>query len=161
VEHGSIEQAIYIEASPEVVYEVVSRPEHLEGWYVATAEYETVPGSSGRLAFGDKEHRLEVPLTVVEAVPCVRFSFLWMAPPAPELLPVGTALTPENALLVTFDLTPEGSGTRLKVTEAGMRELGWEAAVLEHYYNDHADGWSKLLAGLADYVAKVGATHPA
>jgi uncharacterized protein YndB with AHSA1/START domain len=157
MEFGSIEQSIYIEASPEVVYEVVSSPEHITAWYVDEAEYETAPGSSGRFAFGAPERRLEVPITVVEAVPGVRFSFRWMAPPAPELLSVGASLTAENSVLVAFDLKPQGDGTLVTVTEAGMRELGWEAAVLEQYYNDHAEGWIEILSKLDTYVAKLAA----
>jgi uncharacterized protein YndB with AHSA1/START domain len=157
MEFGSIERSIYIEASPEVVYEVVSSPEHITGWYVDEAEYETAPGSSGRFAFGAPDRRLEVPITVVEAVPGVRFSFRWMAPPAPELPSVGANLTPENSLLVTFNLKPQGDGTLVTVTEVGMRELGWEAAVLEQYYNDHAEGWMQILGKLDTYVAKLAA----
>lgn len=155
MEFGSIEQAIFIGAPPEVVYEVVSSPEHLASWYVDEAAYETSPGSSGHFAFGAPDHRFEVPITVVEAVPGVRFSFRWMAPSAPELPPIGARLTGENSLLVTFDLTPQGEGTLLTVTEAGMRELGWEAAVLEHYYQDHTDGWIELLGRLETYVGRL------
>lgn len=155
MEFGSIEQTVFIDATPEVVYEVVSSPEHLAGWYVDEAVYETAPGSSGHFAFGAPNRRVEVPITVVEAVPGVRFSFRWLAPPAPELPAVGATLTGENSLLVTFDLTPQGDGTMLKVTEAGMRELGWEAAVLEHYYNDHTDGWIELLGRLKTYVGQL------
>lgn len=158
MEHGSIEQSIFIDASPDVVYEVVSSPEHLAGWYVDEAVYETAPGSDGHLAFGGPAERMELPITVVEAVPGVRFSFRWTAPPGPELLPVGTPLTPENSLLVTFGLAPKDGGTLLTVSESGMRELGWEAAVLEHYYNDHTDGWIKLLARLESYVATLATT---
>lgn len=157
MEFGSIEQSIYIDATPEVVYEVVSSPEHITAWYVDEAEYESTPGSRGRFAFGAPERRIEVPITVVEAVPGVRFCFRWMAPPAPELLSVDASLTPENSLLVTFDLKPQGDGTVLTVTEAGMRELGWEAAVLEHYYNDHTEGWIEILRRLDTYVGRLAA----
>jgi uncharacterized protein YndB with AHSA1/START domain len=153
MEYGSIEQSIFIDASPEAVYEAVSRPEHLGAWYVDEAAYEMAPGGNGHLAFGGPSRRMEVPITVVEAVPGVRFSFRWTAPPGPGVLPLGTPLTPENSVLVTFNLAPRDGGTVLTVTEAGMRELGWEAAVLEHYYNDHTDGWAKLLARLDSYVA--------
>ena len=152
MEFGSIEQSIFIDASPEAVYEVVSSPEHMTKWYVDEAVYEAVPGAGGHLSFGNQERRLSVPITVVEAVPGTRFSFRWIAPPAPELLPVGATLTEENSLLVTFDLAAEGSGTRLTVTESGMRELGWEAAVLENYYNDHTHGWAGLLTRLESYA---------
>lgn len=152
MEFGAIEKSIYIDASPEVVYEVVSSPEHITKWYVDDAAYETSPGSSGHFAFGSAERRFTVPMTVVEAIPASRFSFRWIAPPAPELRPVGATLTADDSLLVTFELVPQGDGTLLTVTESGMRELGWEAAVLENYYNDHAEGWMTLLARLQSYT---------
>ncbi|TNC19402.1 polyketide cyclase [Amycolatopsis alkalitolerans] len=160
MEFGSIEQSVFVDASPAVVYEVVSSPEHIAGWYVDEAEYETVSGSRGHFAFGAPERRVEVPITVVEAVPGVKFSFRWMAPPAPEIPPVGATLTPENSLLVTFDLAPQGDGTLLTVTEAGMRELGWDAALLENYYNDHSEGWISLLGRLEKYVGQRTAGRP-
>ena len=155
MEHGSIEQSIYIDAAPEVVYEVVSRPEHITEWYVDEADYALTAGSSGTFGFGPPDGRVQVPITVVEAVPGVRFSFRWLAPPAPAVPPVGTALDEANSLLVTFALTPHGTGTRLSVTETGMRELGWEAAQLEHYYNDHTEGWTTILAKLDAYVREL------
>jgi uncharacterized protein YndB with AHSA1/START domain len=155
MEFGTIQQSIYVDASADVVYDVVSSPAHMANWYVDEAAYETVSGSSGHLAFGEPGRRLEVPITVVEAVPGVRFSFRWLAPPAPELLPVGATLTEDNSLLVTFSLTPQGAGTLLTVTEAGMRELGWGGAVLENYFNEHTHGWSELLRKLTTYVGQL------
>lgn len=155
MELGSIQQSITIDASPEVVYEVVSKPEHLAAWYVDAAAYDAVPGGKGHFVFGAPEHRIEVPITVVEATPGVRFSFRWMAPPGEDIPPVGSTLTPENSLLVTFDLTPKGDGTLLTVTEVGMREMGWEAALLERYYQDHTEGWTSLLGRLDSYVGRL------
>src|SRR4051795_1078192 len=101
MEFGTIDQSIHIEATPEVVYEVVSSPEHIIEWYVDEADYELAAGSSGRLAFRPPEGRTQLPITVVEAVPGVRFSFRWMAPPAPVVPRVGTVLDEGNSLLVT------------------------------------------------------------
>src|SRR4051794_21280214 len=157
MEFGSIQQSIYIEAAPDVVYEVVSSPEHITQWYVDEAAFEPVTGNNGRLGFGPPEGRMQVPLTVVEAVPGVRFSFRWLAPPAPAVPPVGTPLDEANSLLVTFDLTPQDDGTQLTVTESGARELGWDAALLEHYYNDHTEGWTAILTKLRTYVSVLAA----
>ena len=148
MEHGSIEQSIYIEASPDVVYEVVSRPEHITTWFVNEAEYEPVAGATGTFVFGAPATRSEVPMVVVAAEPGLRFSFRWLASPALERTRRPDALDAENSPLVTFQLTPEGSGTRLTVTESGMRELGWDAALLEHYHDDHSRGWGILLERL-------------
>ena len=68
-----------------------------------------------------------MPFTVVDARPPRTFSFRWTHP-ADEVAAEG------NSLLVTFDLTPSGGGTLLKMTETGFREMGWEVAVLEHQY---------------------------
>ena len=104
----------------------------------------------------EKQIRIEVPIAVVEAVPSTRFSFHWVAPPAPAV-PEGTALTKHNSVLITFDLTPDGTGTLLTVTEEGVRELGWKAAVGEDYYNGHGKVWTRLLADLPPYVAHLAA----
>ncbi|WP_354234128.1 SRPBCC family protein [Arthrobacter sp. UYEF3] len=54
MECGSIERVVHIEATPEVVYEVSSTPEHLREWWPDEAECEPVPGRpwSSRLAIG-------------------------------------------------------------------------------------------------------------
>ncbi|MPY78233.1 MAG: polyketide cyclase, partial [Actinophytocola sp.] len=130
MEHGSIEREIHVEATPDVVYEVISTPEHLREWWPDEAELEPVPGSSGVISFGDKT----VPLTVVEADPPRRFSFRWV-------YDEGEAATLANSLLVTFELVPSGGGTLLRFSETGFREKGWEAAVLEEQYREHVTGW--------------------
>jgi uncharacterized protein YndB with AHSA1/START domain len=121
MEYGRIENRIHIDASPEVVYEVVGSPEHIARWWFDEADFEPTPGRAGALAASTATSRTEVPTSVVEAVPGARFSFQWAAPP---------------------------------VTEAGMRELGWEAAVLEDH-NSHGTVWARLLADLPAYVANL------
>ena len=52
MEFGTIEREIYVEASPEVVFEVVSSPDHLQQWWPDEAHYDPVPGSTGEIVFG-------------------------------------------------------------------------------------------------------------
>ena len=121
MEFGTIEREIYVEASPEIVFEVVSSPDHLKEWWPDDARYEPTPGSAGEIVFGDRDAGgAVVPFTVVDARPPRTFSFRWTHP-ADEVAAEG------NSLLVTFDLTPSGGGTLLKMTETGFREMGWEA----------------------------------
>lgn len=61
-----------------------------------------------------------------------------------------------NSLLVTFELTPSGGGTLLRLTESGFREMGWEVAALEQQYQEHVAGWDFFLPRLAAYVAMLG-----
>lgn len=149
-EYGSITKQIHIDAPPEVVYEVVSSPEHIARWWTDEAEFEPVPGATGVLAWRGRARRrpFEVEITVVEAVQGRRFSFRW-------IYPEDAVADADNSMLVTFELAPDGAGTRLTLTEEGMREKGWEAAVLEEYYNSHEAGWSRHLAELAVYAAEL------
>ncbi|MHC3469887.1 SRPBCC family protein [Streptomyces sp. 7R007] len=154
MEYGSIEREIRVEATPEVVYEVVSRPEHLREWWPDEAELgEPVPGATGVISFGDRSspEAKVLSLTVVEADPPRRFAFRWVCDE-------GQVPESANSLLVTFDLVPSGTGTLLRFTETGFRERGWEAAVLEEYYRDHVSGWEYFLPRLAAYVARLVST---
>ncbi|MEG3633817.1 SRPBCC family protein [Micromonospora palythoicola] len=152
MEYGSIEREIHIDATPEVVYEVVTAPEHLRQWWPDDADLEPVPGATGTIAFGDTPNTQVVPLTVVAADPPRRFSFRWVY----DDLAVAT---PTNSLLVTFDLVPSGTGTLLRLTETGFRERGWQAAVLEEHYRDHVTGWDHFLPRLEGYVARLVSTR--
>lgn len=147
MEYGSIEREIHVEATPEVVYEVISTPEHMREWWPDEADLEPVPGATGVISFGDKDTNVQ-PLTVVEADPPRRFSFRWVYDD-------GQAPAPGNSLLVTFDLVPSGTGTKLRFSETGFRERGWEAAVLEEAYRDHVTGWDYFLPRLVTYVARL------
>jgi uncharacterized protein YndB with AHSA1/START domain len=153
MEYGSIEREIHVEATPEVVYQVISTPEHLREWWPDEAEFEPVPGATGVISFGDTStpEAHVVPLTVVEADPPRRFSFRWV-------YDEDAAATPANSLLVTFDLVPSGAGTLLRFTETGFREKGWEAAVLEEQYRDHTSGWDHYLPRLVTYVDRLVST---
>lgn len=151
MEYGSIEREIYIEASPEIVYEVVSSPDHLQQWWPDEAHYEPVPGSTGEIVFGvPGAGGKTVPFTVVDARPPRRFSFRWTQP-------AGEPAVAGNSLLVTFELTPSGGGTKLRMTESGFREMGWDLAVLEQQYQEHVTGWDAFLPRLAPYVATLEA----
>ncbi len=148
MEFATLERQLHIDASPDVVFEVVSRPEHIREWWSDDASLDPAPGALGELVWGDREQVAVI--KVVEVDPPQRFSFRWVAPDGEE-----PAL--ENSLLVTFDLEPSGSGTLLRMTETGFREKGWEAAVLEEAYREHGEGWDTFLPRLATFAASTAA----
>jgi len=146
-EFGTIEREVFIDASPEVVFEVISQPEHVREWWPDDAQYEATPGSTGHIVFanaGGADHVAQ--LEVLEVLPPHTFSFRWTQPE-------GEPAKEGNSLLVTFTLTPKDGGTMLTMVESGFREMGWEAAVLEAQYNDHLSGWSYFIPRVAPYVA--------
>jgi uncharacterized protein YndB with AHSA1/START domain len=154
MEYGSIEREIYVEASPEVVFEVISSPVHLREWWPDEADLEPVPGAVGELVWGDRAtaQAQVAPITVVDAEPPRLFSFRW-------IYPAGEVATPDNSLLVTFELVPSGVGTVVRLTEAGFREMGWEAAVLEDAYKEHSVGWDTHLPRLGEYLTRLVSTR--
>ncbi len=147
--HETIEREVFVQASPEIVFDVVSSPDQLKNWWPDDAQYDPTPGSAGRLVFGDPDAGGgETGFCVVDARPPRLFSFRWTQP-------VGEAATPGNSLLVTFELIPSDHGTLLKMTETGFHEAYSDAATLERQYNEHSTGWDHFLPRLAPYVASL------
>ncbi|MEO6512863.1 MAG: SRPBCC family protein [Nocardioides sp.] len=154
-ELGTLEREIYVDAPPETVFDVVSRPEHVKEWWPDDAAYDVTPGSNGQIRFGDPEAGGGVVgLTVMEVDPPRSFTFRWAQAP-------GETGVEGSSLLVTFALTPQGDGTLLRMTETGFREMGWETAVLEQQYREHGQGWDHFLPRIAPYIVRISAGEPA
>ena len=152
MEFASIEREIHIDAPPNVVFDVVSSPEHVREWWSVDTDFETTPGSTGELVWADGDDpRAHVEqLTVVVAEPPRLFSFRWTNP-------AGESAQEGNSNLVTFELVPSGEGTLLRFSETGFRERGWEAAVLEQRYLDHGIGWDRFVPRIQAYAEKLAA----
>ncbi len=147
---GSIEREIFIDATPEIVYEVVSDPKHVREWWPEEADYPVEVGASGGIRFRDSAGvEKVVALTVVEALPPRTFSFRWAYTPD-ETAPIG------RSLLVTFELVPSGTGTLVKFVETGFRQMGWSPARHEETYRDHVSGWDYFLPRLVAYAGGSG-----
>ncbi len=145
MEFGTIEREIHVDATPEVVFEVVSRPEHISQWWSDDAALDPTPGAVGELSWGDGaqvEH-----IKVINSDPPRLFAFRWCYPDG------DTAV--EDSLLITFELTPVAGGTRIRLVETGFREMGWEAAKLEEVYADHVQGWDQFVPALGAYIEQL------
>ena len=138
-----IERAILIDAPVEVVWSVVTEPEHISRWFSDSIELELRPGGAARLhweRYGTVDGRVE------RVEPPHFFSFRWAVQPGGEL-------GEDTSTLVEFSLSAEGDATRLTVAESGFRDLAGPDADKQERYDDHADGWGRELGELADYVA--------
>ena len=149
MEYGTIEREIHIEASPEIVFDVISRPEHIRDWWSAETDLGPVAGSTSELTWRDEASGQVdvVPITVIDVQPPRLFSFRWTQEH-------GERPTTSNSLLVTFELSPSGAGTVLRLTETGFRERGWDLAVLEEAYREHVTGWDFYLPRIAACAAR-------
>jgi len=149
MEYGTIERVVHIAASPDVVFDVISRPDHIRDWWSAETGIEAVSGSTSELIWRDEASgRVDtVPITVIDVQPHHLFSFRWTHGP-------GETPTPSNSLLVTFELAPTADGTVLRLTESGFRERGWEIAQLEEAYQDHVSGWDFYLPRIVEVAVR-------
>ena len=152
MEYASIERELHIDASPEVVFEVLSRPEHIRDWWNAETDLEAAAGATSQFTWTRDGACTSAPFTVVEVDPPRTFSFRW-------IYDDGEAAGPGNSLLVTFELEPAGEGTTVRFRETGYRERGWEAAVLEAHYNDHRQGWDFYLPRLVEAAHRMAAAR--
>jgi uncharacterized protein YndB with AHSA1/START domain len=148
----SVEREILIEASPEVVWGVITEPEQISRWFSDEANVDARTGAEGTLTWkpggrgGNKEADLIVPIRVVEAEPFRRFSFRWNHPQ-------GAGPDESNSALVEFSLTEEAGGTRLTVLENGIGAVAHDEQGKTRYLEQHEHGWEKHLGELLDYVA--------
>jgi uncharacterized protein YndB with AHSA1/START domain len=106
-----IERRCRLDAAPAEVWRALSDPDWLRSWFAEEAELELAPGGEARFVVEGREHSG------------------WVE----EVLPPGTAgsgrLTfwwqhgDEPASRVSFELEPDGDGTRLRIVEARPLEL--------------------------------------
>jgi uncharacterized protein YndB with AHSA1/START domain len=147
-----VEREILIEASPEVVWGVITEPDQISRWFSDEAEIEGRVGADGTLTWkpggrgGNQEFDAIVPIRVVEAEPFRRFSFRWNHPQGEA--PDGT-----NSALVEFSLIEEVNGTRLRVVESGIDAVTHDEESKARYLEGHRQGWEKHLGEMLDYVA--------
>jgi uncharacterized protein YndB with AHSA1/START domain len=139
-----IEREILIEAPVDVVWAIVTEPEHVGTWFSDAAEIELRPG--GKAALTWTEHGT-VRLKVEKVEPPHFLSFRWARP-------IGIEPSAGNSTLVAFSLHEEGEGTRLRVVESGFRELEWPEEEKATYAEENDRGWDHELGELQEYVAK-------
>ena len=101
MEFGTIEREIYVEASPEVVFEVVSSPEHLKEWWPDDARYEP----PRRVRRGRSSSGIRTPAGQWCRSPSSTRSRPGRSRSAGRTRPTRSR-GEGNSLLVTFDLTP-------------------------------------------------------
>ena len=145
---AAVTRDIVINASPETVYDVVSRPEHMSKWFSDDADFEPVAEATGVLIWRDKEtnQTTSIEVTVVTANRPNVFSFSWVSPERQRETPTAT-----DPVLVEFRITPEANGTRLVVSES-LDTLEWDGAAKAAYAADHTNGWAHFLSQLRDYA---------
>lgn len=136
---NSIQREITINAPVERVWDIVTQPEHMGVWF----------GDAGASRTGDTitmawaEHG-EAELRIVREDRPHVFAYRWDANDP------GIGDT-----LVEFTFTPEGDGTRLRVTESGWGELRTTEARQAELREGNTGGWKHELGDLERYAQTV------
>ena len=138
-----VEREILIDAPPDVVWSVITEPEHVGRWFSDSAAIDLRPG--GELVLTWDEHG---PVYWrVEAVDPPSFvSYHWLR--GEHDGPVA-----ESSTLVEFSLVPEGDGTRLRVVESGFTALAGSEEDNAKEAEEHRRGWELELDELREYVS--------
>ena len=125
-----IEREILIEAPIEVVWSVLTEPEHVAGWFSDSAEIDLRPG--GEATFDWREHG---PARAwVERVEPPRFvAFRWVHAVGEEQR--------KDKTTWSSSLAAEGDHTRMRVVESGFRELDWSKDKKARYAGENTQGW--------------------
>jgi uncharacterized protein YndB with AHSA1/START domain len=137
-----IEQEVLIDAPLEVVWKVVTEPEHVAGWFSDAAVIDLRPGGEATLTwdehgtFRGRVERVEAPNLV---------AFTWARP-------AGEEPREGNSTLVEFTLTDEGGRTRLRVVESGFSKLDGSDEEKTKYAEGNTEGWKQELGELAAYA---------
>ena len=140
---ASIEREIQIDAPIEVVWDVITQPEHIMNWFADEAVLDLRPGGTGTLTFTEQGH---VALFRVETVnPPHVFSYRWSQPDGEEP-------TEDNSMLVEFTLTETGGSTTLRLVESGFDKVSWSDEKNQQYYDDHTNGWDYFVSRLGTYA---------
>lgn len=142
-----IEREIDIDAPIDVVWTVITEPEHITGWFTDSAELDLRPGGEGRFGWDVKAtNRTTVHSLRIERVdPPHFFSFRWNHPD-------GENATDTNAPLVEFSLEARGDSTRLRLVESGLEKVARSEEERETYYTEHTSGWAQIAERLRDYA---------
>src|SRR5215831_14896381 len=128
----TVEKEVFINATPQRVFQALTEKEDLERWFVQKAEVDLRPGGAIRFEWAPDAVEMG---TILVCEPPHRLSYSW------------EVLEP-TATTITFELTAENGGTRLHLIHTGIG-VGedWDS-----YYTSVNSGWSVHLNNLTAWL---------
>jgi uncharacterized protein YndB with AHSA1/START domain len=144
-----IEREIDIDAPIDVVWNVITEPDHINRWFTDSAELDLRPDGEGRFGWDATATSRDniVNLRIERVEPPHFFSFRWNHPD-------GDDPTETNAPLVEFSLEARGNSTRLRLVESGLEKIARSEEDKKTYFTEHTSGWTHFAERLRDYAPK-------
>lgn len=128
----SLEKELFIKASPQRIFKALTTKEDLERWFLVKAEVDLRPGGEIRFEWGPDASEVG---KIIVLEPPHRLSYSW------------EALEP-SPTTITFELTAENDGTRLRLIHTGIGQgEDWD-----NYYTSVNGGWNAHLKNLATWL---------
>jgi uncharacterized protein YndB with AHSA1/START domain len=155
-----IEKTIVLRAPLERVWRAISDSKEFGAWFGVELDEPFAPGRAmiGRMtptrvdpevAKMQEPHRGAKFECTIEAIePMTRFAFRWH----PFAIDPNVDYSHEEATLVEFRLSPEGSGTRLVITESGFDRVPLERRAKAFTANE--GGWEHQSKLIEKYLAR-------
>lgn len=129
----------FIEAPPEKVWQAITNKEQMKEWYFDIADFELKEGAIFNFYESEKKeyhHRGKI----LEIIPNQKFKHTWTHPSHSK-----------GSSYLTWELIPEGTGTRVKLTHEGLENFadGGPAFAPENF----AMGWDAIVhSSLKNYL---------
>ena len=133
-ERLSVTREVVIDASPETVWEFLVDPEKIRRWKGVSVSFDARIGGDYRIEVLSRNIAAG---EVVELDPPRRLAYTWGWE--------GNDAVPPGSTTVVYELVPEGTGTRLRLTH---RDLPDEDSAASHTH-----GWDHYLGRLATVAA--------
>jgi uncharacterized protein YndB with AHSA1/START domain len=138
-----IEREVVVAASPQRLWEVLTRPEHIGRWFEGMEpQVDLRPG--GAMVLNSQEFG-KIHCIVDKVEPPRVFAYRWARHP-------DTPVTEGTATQVEFTLTPEGEGTRLRLVETGFSRTDAVKVDQARHAEANNQGWRQVLDSLRRYV---------
>jgi uncharacterized protein YndB with AHSA1/START domain len=138
----AIQRSVLIAASPEVVWEAITEPKHLEQWYAPGCAWD-IPTLQAGATVKFYNTPIDVQLATIEVVePLREFTLRW------QLDPMHPGLTLTN----TFLLSPENDSTRLTVSQAGYESL--PEGMRQEQLSMDEEAYTAIAESLKEYIER-------
>ena len=131
------------DAPVDLVWKAITEPEQMRQWYFDSLEsFKPEVGFETRVVIKHDDQEFPHLWKVMEAVPEKKLAYTWKYEGDP------------GESLVTFELFPEGNGTRLKLTHSGLQSFQPENNP-KYARGNFANGWTSLIGTyLKEFVEK-------
>lgn len=127
-----------------IVWRAITDKNEMKNWYFDVSDFRPESGFEFTFTGGTEERQYVHLCKVVDVIPNKKLSYLWKYQGFP------------GESKVTFELSPEGNKTRLKLTHEGLESF--PASIPDFAKENFAAGWNDIIGNiLREYIDKTAA----